>query len=179
MTVPWRGLFFSFFIVLAVISLLVACTGFGTRVGIKLALVRRDFFHSGDIETALVMVETDITGAGSTELYTKAIKKLKPKKLPQTKDAETALRDQYIINTVTEAAGEVTVDFSSRNLQGTAREEQLLIAQIVATLTGSFSEVESVRFTVDGEPAETLMGHVPIETGFSRLTDVQCRNSRG
>lgn len=175
MTVPLRGIFFKFFIALAVISLLVACTGFGTRVRIKLALVSRSLFQSGDIEAALIEVETDITGAGSTELYTKAIKRLKPKKLPQTEGGTTAFKDQYIINTVTESEGEVIVDFSSRNLQGTAREEQLLIAQIVATLTGSFAEVERVSFTVDGEPAETLMGHVPIGTSFSRPSDVEYR----
>ncbi len=174
MTVPLRGPFFKIIIVLAVISLLVACTGFGTRVRIKLALVSRSLFHSGDIETALIEMETDITGADSTELYIKAIKRLKAKKLPQAEDVATAFKDQYIINTVTESDGEVTVDFSSRNLEGTAREEQLLIAQIVATLTGSFAEVERVGFTVDGEPAETLMGHVPIGTSFGRPSDVEC-----
>ncbi len=46
-------------------------------------------------------------------------------------------------------------------------EEQLLISQIVETLMQSYDEVKSVSFTVDGEEAETLMGHVDITESFT------------
>ena len=60
-----------------------------------------------------------------------------------------------------------------RNLTGSAVEEQLLISQIVETLMQSYDEVQSVSFTVDGEEAETLMGHVDITESFTAPLDIE------
>ena len=168
---PMKSIFFKILIILAVISLLVASTGIGTRVRIKVALIDRKRFDTGSPD-ALILADSQIVGAGNTELYTKAIKGLKPKKLPPEEGLMTAFKEEFIINNVTESAGEVTVDFSSRNLTGSDREERFLIAQIVATLTESFSEVERVAFTVDGEAAETLMGHVSTVGSFCEPSEV-------
>ena len=43
----------------------------------------------------------------------------------------------------------------------------MLISQIVNTLIKSFDEIQAVSFTVDGDEAETLMGHVDITRSFS------------
>ena len=149
--------------------------GCGTKLKIKIALVNRNSFSSGGIETALVETETEISGTDRIELYTRATQALRQKNIPSSSDVTTAFKNQYRINYISEADGEVTVDFSSRKLTGSLREEQLLIAQIVATLTGSFEEVDRVLFTVDGEPAETLMGHVSTACSFSSPGEAEIR----
>ena len=52
-------------------------------------------------------------------------------------------------------------------LSGSETVEKMLISQIVNTLIKSFDEIQAVSFTVDGDEAETLMGHVDITRSFS------------
>lgn len=162
-----KHIYFKLLVILAIISLFMACTGFGNKVRVKAILLNLSALQTGSIEDVLLEQAVDITGSGRTELYGKALKCLREKNLPADTKAGTAFKNQYKINYISESEGEVTVDFSSRNLVGTEADERLLIAQIVGTLTGSFEEVERVFFTVDGEPAETLMGHVSIAYSFA------------
>ena len=78
----------------------------------------------------------------------------------------TMIDDRIQFNSVTVRDGTAYVDMVGEGLSGSSLEEGLLISQIVSALTGSFDEVERVRFLVDGESAETLMGHIDIETPF-------------
>ena len=162
-----KHIYLKLLVILAIISLFMACTGFGNKVKVKVVLLNINALHTGSTEKILLEQTADISGSGRTELYAKALKCLREKNLPADMEAGTAFKNQYKINYISESCGEVTVDFSSRNLTGTEMEERLLIAQIVGTLTGSFEEVERVFFTVDGETAETLMGHVSIAYSFA------------
>ena len=60
-----------------------------------------------------------------------------------------------------------TVDFEPMSLSGSASEEELLIGQIVLTLTQSFPEVKSVNFTVHRQPIDSLMGHLDTSEPFT------------
>lgn len=162
-----KHIYFKLLVILAIISLFMACTGFGSKVRVKLVLLCPGSLTNGSIEEVFVETETEIAGSGKTELYRKVLKCLQNNCLQEEMGTETAFKNQYRINHVIESGGTVTVDFSSRNLTGTTREEQLLIAQIVGTLRSSFAEVERVYFTVDGEAADTLMGHVSIKDCFT------------
>ncbi len=162
-----KHIYFKLLVILAIISLFMACTGFGSKVRVKLVLLCPGSLTNGSIEEVFVETETEIAGSGKTELYRKVLKCLQNSCLQEEMGAETAFKNQYRINHVIESGRTVTVDFSSRNLTGTMREEQLLIAQIVGTLRSSFAEVERVYFTVDGEAADTLMGHVSIKDCFT------------
>ena len=58
-----------------------------------------------------------------------------------------------------------TIDVSKSALAGGGDlDEELFIGQIVKSLT-SFSEIDGVRFLVDGQEAESLLGHYDISNG--------------
>lgn len=67
----------------------------------------------------------------------------------------------------------VIVDISSENLSGGSLEEVLLIDQVVETLLHNDAYVnagkttDKVQFLVDGEVAESLMGHVDASKPFT------------
>ena len=71
---------------------------------------------------------------------------------------------EYVINSAQRPLGgsEITVDFASDGLNGSSMQEYLLISQIVRSLCLTFDSIETVRFTIDGGMAETLMGHMEI-----------------
>ncbi len=61
------------------------------------------------------------------------------------------------------------VNISSENLYGGSTEEVFLITSIVKSLV-SLDNVDKVKFNVDGEEAETLMGHLSIMEPFTEKT---------
>ena len=72
------------------------------------------------------------------------------------------LRENYKINSVTVDDGVAYVDFASEGLTGGDLDEVLLVDQIVYTLCDSFTEIDAVKFTLDGQNVQTLMGNVDI-----------------
>ena len=82
-------------------------------------------------------------------------------------DAYTTLVPQRVVNSVQVEGGVAYVDFASP-LDGSALDESLMINQIVTALTESFSEIEKVQFTLDGEVVDTLMGHIAVDEPFTR-----------
>jgi len=68
----------------------------------------------------------------------------------------------------------VTLDFNARLIQGHpggSMAELLTVYGVVDTVAANFPHLRQVRFLVDGEPVETLKGHVdisqPVKTDFS------------
>jgi spore germination protein GerM len=80
----------------------------------------------------------------------------------------TVITDNIGFNDVYLEGDTVFVDLSSDGLSGGSLEETFLIGQIVDTLLNSFAEVKQVQFLVDGETAETLMGHVGAADPFTK-----------
>lgn len=164
--------FIKVFLLLVAISLFMALTGYTAKHRVIAVFINQLFLNTGKGEVVME-VETEAAGSGRTELYTAALNLLRERKKPEAEGAVTAFRNEFRINNITEADGDVVVDFSSRRLMGTEAEERMLIAQIVGTLTRSFDEVRSVSFTVDGEAAETLMGHVDITDRFTQMPELE------
>ena len=138
-----------------------------------MAVVNPQFLLKGKADQILLTVDTEVKGSGRAELYLNTLNALQESRLKGKDGVATAFRDDYTVINVNEKKGDVIVDFSSRNLTGSAVEEQLLISQIVETLMQSYDEVKSVSFTVDGEEAETLMGHVDITESFTAPLDIE------
>ena len=63
-----------------------------------------------------------------------------------------------------------TVNFAREGLNGSSMEEAFTINQIVATLL-ELDEVDRVQFLVDGEVAESLMGHFDTTQAFEDTVD--------
>ena len=80
----------------------------------------------------------------------------------------TMLAENIVINNadLSESGDTVTVDFASAALNGGSLQEELLVGQIVRTICLSFDNVTYVQFTVDGQIAETLMGHMEADEPF-------------
>ena len=165
--------FLKVVIMLIVISLFMALTGCGNRQRVGLAVVNPQFLLKGKADQILLTVDTEVKGSGRAELYLNTLNALQESRLKGKDGVATAFRDDYTVINVNEKKGDVIVDFSSRNLTGSAVEEQLLISQIVETLMQSYDKVKSVSFTVDGEEAETLMGHVDITESFTAPLDIE------
>ncbi|MEL7654796.1 MAG: GerMN domain-containing protein [Bacillota bacterium] len=79
----------------------------------------------------------------------------------------TMIFDQIQFNDVYLEGDTIYVDLNSDGLNGGSLEETFLISQIVDTLINSFNEVKQVQFLVDGQPAESLMGHVDAADPFT------------
>lgn len=58
--------------------------------------------------------------------------------------------------------GTAYVNFASEGLHGGSMQESYVIGQVVESLT-QLDTVDRVQFLVDGQEAETLMGHMSIE----------------
>ncbi|MTI46462.1 GerMN domain-containing protein [Sporosalibacterium faouarense] len=61
----------------------------------------------------------------------------------------------------------IFVNFSSKNLYGGKKEESLLIASIVKTLT-EMGEISKVYFLVDGKKTDSLMGNIATQNYFTK-----------
>lgn len=91
-----------------------------------------------------------------------ALRALNPIPQDQADKYYSMLRDGYKVNSVTVDDGIAYVDFASEGLTGGDLDEVLLIDQIVYTLCDSFTEIDAVKFTIDGQNAQSLMGNVDI-----------------
>lgn len=85
---------------------------------------------------------------------------------------DTLISDKIVFNEVSVDEGIATVDLAGATLNGSSLEESYLISQIVESLIASFEEINSVQFLVDGEKAESLMGHFDVSNPFTKgITD--------
>lgn len=165
--------FLKVIIMLIVISLFMALTGCGNKQRVVLTVVNPQFLLKGKADQILLTVDAEVKGSGRAELYLNTLNALQEHKLKGNTGVATAFKDEYSVINVNEENGDVVVDFSSKDLTGSEVEERLLISQIVETLMQSYDEVKSVSFTVDGEEAETLMGHVDITESFTAPLEIE------
>jgi germination protein M len=82
-------------------------------------------------------------------------------------NADTLIDDKIVFNEVSVEGGVVTVDLARASMSGGSLQESFVISQIVESLLGSFEEINSVQFLVDGEIAESLMGHYDVSKPFT------------
>ncbi len=85
----------------------------------------------------------------------------------EVEGADTLIVDKIVFNKVSVDGGMATVDLAGATLNGGSLEETYVISQIVDSLIASFEEIDSVQFLVDGEQAESLMGHFDATDPFT------------
>ncbi len=88
------------------------------------------------------------------------------RKPPAKEGLSTALHEQLTIRQAWVEGDLAYVDFSSENLHGGSLQETLLVHQIVRTVTG-LPGIKQVQFLVNGEKAESLMGHIATNEPLS------------
>lgn len=128
-----------------------------------------DFHSAASYVIVDSMIECD--AFDGDEKYEEALELLKEDEyqghIGNAGDAITMYRATFDIDDVHFKNGTATVDFEPMSLSGSASEEELLIGQIVLTLTQSFPEVKSVNFTVNRQPIDSLMGHLDTSEPFT------------
>lgn len=88
------------------------------------------------------------------------------KEKPSAEGAEPVGLDKYKINSCKFEEGQAIIDFSSEGLEGSSTEEDVLLRSIVNSLL-SVKGIKSVKFTVDGKEAESLMGQIETLEAFT------------
>jgi hypothetical protein len=86
--------------------------------------------------------------------------------VPDLENYGTMVTDQIEFLGVTMDGDTAMVDFSSVGLSGSSTQESLIISQILSTLFLNFPDINQVQFLVDGQIAESLMGHIGASEPF-------------
>ena len=91
--------------------------------------------------------------------------------VPRLLPADTILRGSYLL-----PDGTAFVDLGGPTLTqgwGTGSHQELMsIYSVVQTVTANFPEAKRVRMLVNGEPSETLAGHVSLSRPFSPMPSI-------
>jgi len=132
---------------------------------ITLFFANEEYIATGDESMEKFMVfESELTSKPG-DVYHDALELLK---ISPEEGYGTAVTEQIKFNDVYLDGDTAIVDFDSNGLNGGSTSEVFLISQIVNTLIHSFDEVTQVQFLVDGETAETIMGHVGTADPFTK-----------
>lgn len=132
---------------------------------VALFFANEKYIATGDESLEKFMVyETELT-SGPADVYLNAVEMLTTS--PE-EGYSTVINENIKFNDIYLEGDTVFVDLDSNGLSGGSLEETFLISQIVDTLIHSFAEVKQVQFLVDGETAETLMGHLDATEPFAK-----------
>lgn len=132
---------------------------------VALFFANEKYIATGDESIEKFMVfESELTSSpGDVYMNTLELLKTSPEE-----GYSTVITDSIKFNDAYLDGDTVFVDLDSNGLNGGSLEETFLVSQIVDTLINSFDEVKQVQFLVDGETAETLMGHLDTAKPFTK-----------
>ncbi|CAC9925729.1 hypothetical protein PEPNEM18_00596 [Aedoeadaptatus nemausensis] len=131
---------------------------------VKLIFPSEDYIVNGNEENKTVTQKTEIT-ADSKTIVTKVLDALAA--APSAEGAESTGLDKFDYSKSTLDGSKAIVDLSG-DVSGGSLEEDVLVSSIVNSLL-SVDGIKSVSFTVNGQSAETLMGHVDITQDFTNF----------
>ncbi|NLM20229.1 MAG: GerMN domain-containing protein [Peptococcaceae bacterium] len=132
---------------------------------VALYFVNNEYVQTGNEDLEKLIPEKRIIEYGTISLEEAVVREL-------LKGTESEELSTGIPSTVKLLGVEVTdstayVNFAAEGLNGGSFQEMMTIEQIIQTLT-DLETVDSVQFLVDGEKAETLMGHMSIADPFTK-----------
>lgn len=91
----------------------------------------------------------------------------KLKEQPSDKNLYTVIPNNVSILSVRTENDTAYVDVSSKELYGGSSQERFMIDGIIMSLT-ELENIKKIQFLIDGNKAESLMGHFTIEEPFTR-----------
>lgn len=133
---------------------------------IELYFANAEYIATGDETLDKFMVSKSKLTSMPQDIYFDTLEALRT--VPEAAGYSTVITDQIKVNDAYVDGDTAFVDFDSNGLNGGSLEESFLISQIVNTLIHSFENVKQVQFLVDGEAAESLMGHVDATDPFTK-----------
>ena len=122
-----------------------------------------DYIVNGDEENKKVTEQATIK-ASKDDIVTKVLKQLAQS--PKAEGAESVGLDKYDFSKSKLDGTTAVVDLAG-DLNGGSLEEDVLARSIVNSLL-SVDGIKAVEFTINGEKAESLMGHVDISEPFTK-----------
>lgn len=122
-----------------------------------------DYIVNGDEENKKVTEQATIK-ASKDDIVTKVLKQLAQS--PKAEGAESVGLDKFDFSKSKLDGTTAVVDLSG-DVAGGSLEEDVLARSIVNSLL-SVDGIKAVEFTINGEKAESLMGHVDISEPFTK-----------
>lgn len=83
-------------------------------------------------------------------------------------NASTCVNDSFTVGSVKVKSGVAFVDIESVNENVNADTEQFFVCQIADSVIASFDNISAVKFTVNGEEAQSLAGYADVSSALTR-----------
>ena len=122
--------------------------------------------------TKLIAVKRKVKSTAAEDKYTAAVKSLMQG--TKEKSQTSIIPKQAKLRSVKVEGGVARVDFSQdlvKHFVGGSTGEEMLVGSIVNTLT-EFPEVKQVQILIEGNPVETIAGHMDLSTPVARMKDL-------
>ncbi|MBQ1509598.1 MAG: GerMN domain-containing protein [Selenomonadaceae bacterium] len=129
-------------------------------------------YYPNDEGERLVAVSRKVKLSDGTDKYTAAMKSLMQG--TKEKGQSAIIPRQAKLRSVKVKDGVATVDFSGdilKHFVGGSTGEEMLVGSVVNTLT-EFPEVTSVQILIDGNPVESLAGHMDLTVPIKRMESI-------
>jgi len=128
--------------------------------------VNNEYVMTGDekLEHVLPIEKEIMFDKNNQTLAQLAVEELQKK--PDDEKLDTQL-NLFTINDVKTEGDTAIVDFASEGLSGGSLQERLVLSQLVYTLT-ELEGINKVQILVDGQVAESLMGHFMIDEPLTK-----------
>ncbi|MBZ2174758.1 GerMN domain-containing protein [Schnuerera sp. xch1] len=133
------------------------------EVEVTLYFANKEYVETGDESLEKLIAEKRTVEYGDTSLEETVVKELI--KGPESEELSTIIPQSINLLGIEIADGTAFVNFSQEGLYGGSMQEGFTISQIVNSLL-ELDSVDRVQFLIDGEKAESLMGHISIMDPF-------------
>lgn len=132
---------------------------------VVLYFANKEYIETGNEELEKLIPEARVVEYKDILLEEVIIKELI--KGPKNDNTYTLIPESAKLLDVEVSDGTVFVNFSQEGLFGSSMQEAFTVAQIVSSLF-ELKSTERVQFLIDGEKAESLMGHLDIFKPFEK-----------
>lgn len=133
------------------------------KVEVTLYFPNKKYIETGDESYEKLIAEKRTIEYGNIPLEEAIVKELI--KGPESDELSTSIPTTVTLLGVETVDGTCYVNFSQEGLYGGSLQEDFTISQIVNSLL-ELESVDRVQFLIDGEKAESLMGHFSIIDPF-------------
>lgn len=133
------------------------------EIDVTLYFANKEYVNTGDESLEKLITEKRTIEYGNISLEEAIVKELM--KGPESDELSNSIPSNVTLLGVEVADGTAFVNFSQEGLYGGSMQEDFTIAQIVNSLL-ELDSVNRVQFLIDGEKAESLMGHFSIMDPF-------------
>jgi spore germination protein GerM len=135
---------------------------------VTLYFANKEYIETGDESLEKLIGEKRVIEYEDISLEEAIIKELI--KGPESDKLNTVIPPDVVLLDVKVTDGTAYVNFAGDGLNGGSLQEEFTLNQIIKSLI-ELDNIERVQFLIDGEKAESLMGHYEISEPFEDILD--------